>query len=327
VTENTFDAYLYQIVENKQKFISQIMTGKSPVRSIEDIDETALNYGELKALATGNPLIKEKMELDNQVAKLKLLKANHLNQRYALEDRLLKQYPEQKKYLEDRIEGYKKDIALYGSNNLIPAEKDVYSDSKFAGMTINNLTYTKKDIAGAAILETCKLMTSPEPLQMGRYLGFKMFFSFDTFNKQYHITLQGNLSHSIKLGADVIGNITRLNNVLAEMPKKLEYSQEQLKTLNHQIQAAKEQIEIPFEKEQELEVKSARLSELNILLSLDNSEAPVLDSKEQPNANQSEQQQAVGEDDRHRLKEAFDALIKEQSQTNKPELKINERGR
>lgn len=279
VTENTFDAYLYQILENKQRFISQIMTSKSPVRSAEDIDETALSYAEVKALATGNPFIKEKMDLDIQVSKLKLLKANHLSQRYALEDRLLKQYPKQIKSLEERIAGYEKDLALYERHSAPEPAESGTAESKFAGMTVKGAAYAEKAKAGTAILEACKLMTSPEPQDLGNYMGFQMLFSFDTFGKQYQIALRGALSHPVTLGADILGNITRINNVLAEMPKKLEYSREQLKTLRQQVETVKEQIEIPFEKEQELQTKSSRLAELNVLLNMDKRENEVLDDE------------------------------------------------
>ncbi|WP_415537736.1 DEAD/DEAH box helicase family protein [Dehalobacter sp. 4CP] len=279
VTENTFDAYLYQILENKQRFISQIMTSKSPVRSAEDIDETALSYAEVKALATGNPFIKEKMDLDIQVSKLKLLKANHLSQRYALEDRLLKQYPKQIKSIEERLAGYEKDLARYERHSTLEPVENGTEESKFAGMTVKGAAYTEKAKAGTAILEACKLMTSPEPQELGSYMGFQMLISFDTFGKQYQVALRGALSHPVTLGADILGNITRINNVLAEMPKKLEYSREQLKTLHQQVETAKEQIEIPFEKEQELQTKSARLAELNVLLNMDKRENEMLDDE------------------------------------------------
>ncbi|AHF09017.1 N-6 DNA methylase [Dehalobacter restrictus] len=282
VTENTFDAYLYQILENKQRFISQIMTSKSPVRSAEDIDETALSYAEVKALATGNPYIKEKMDLDIQVSKLKLLKANHLSQRYALEDRMFKHYPQQIRFTEERIGGYEKDIALYKRHRIsaisAPDEGSA-DDAKFAGMTIKGARYAEKAEAGTAILEACKQMTLPEPQEIGSYMGFPMLVSFDGFSKQYQVTLRGALSHPVTLGTDIYGNIARINNALAEIPKKLEYCQEQLKTLRQQVETAKEQIEIPFEKEQELQTKSARLAELNILLNMDKRENEVLDDE------------------------------------------------
>ena len=279
VTENTFDAYLYQILENKQRFISQIMTSKSPVRSAEDIDETALSYAEVKALATGNPLIKEKMDLDIQVSKLKLLKANHLSQRYALEDKLIKHFPRQIKSTEERVAGYEKDIARYEKYSAKDPAGEKAEESKFAGMTVKDIFYHEKAKAGTAILEACKAMTSPEPQQMGSYLGFPMLFSFDAFNKKYQITLQGALSHTVALGADVHGNITRLNNALAEMPKKLAYCREQLKTLRQQMETAKKEIDVPFEKEQELQSKSARLHELNILLNMDKAENEIMDDQ------------------------------------------------
>jgi len=277
VTENTFDAYLYQILENKQRFISQIMTSKSPVRSAEDIDETALSYAEVKALATGNPYIKEKMDLDIQVSKLKLLKANHLSQRYSLEDRLLKHYPQQVKQTEERIAGYESDFALYEKQSIPEPAGNTEEDSKFPGMTVNGVSYIEKAQAGTAILEACKQMTSPEPQELGRYMGFTMLLSFDSFIKQYQVTLRGALSHTVTLGKDVHGNITRLNNALAEIPKKMEFCREQLKTLQHQVETAKEQIVVPFEKEQELQTKSARLAELNILLNMDKHENEVID--------------------------------------------------
>nr|WP_242835668.1 DEAD/DEAH box helicase family protein [Ruminiclostridium josui] len=279
VTENTFDAYLYQILENKQRFISQIMTSKSPVRSAEDIDETALSYAEVKALATGNPYIKEKMDLDIQVSKLKLLKANHLSQKYALEDRLLKYFPQQIKSTKERIAGYEKDLALYKQQSELEHAVDSSEDSKFAGMSVKGTYYTEKAKAGAAILEACKQMTSPEPQELGSYMGFPMLFSFDSFNKQYQITLRGSMSHTVTLGTDIYGNITRLNNILAEIPKKLEYCKEQLKTLHQQIETARQQVDVPFEKEEELQTKSARLAELNILLNMDKHENEVLDAE------------------------------------------------
>lgn len=255
------------------------MTSKSPVRSAEDIDETALSYAEVKALATGNPYIKEKMDLDIQVSKLKLLKANHLSQKYALEDRLLKHYPQQIKSTEERIARYEKDLALYEKHSVLESAKDGTDDSKFAGMVVKGVSYTEKAKAGAAILEACKMMTSPEPQELGSYMGFPMLFSFDGFNKQYQISLRGSLSHTATLGTDIHGNITRLNNILAEIPKKLEYCKEQLKTLYQQMETAKLQVDIPFEKEEELQAKSARLSELNILLNMDKNENEVLDGE------------------------------------------------
>ncbi len=296
VTENTFDAYLYQIIENKQRFISQIMTSKSPVRSAEDIDETALSYAEVKALATGNPFIKEKMDLDIQVSKLKLLKANHLSQRYALEDKLYKHFPQQIKSAEERIAGYEKDIAKYERYSMKDTPREEANDTednKFPGMTIKGIPYTEKAKAGEAILEACKLMTSSEPQELGSYMGFPMLFSFDSFSKQYQITLRGALSHTVFLGTDIHGNISRLNNALSEMPRKLEYCQEQLSTLRHQMETAREQIDIPFEKEKELSTKSARLAELNILLNMDKRENEVMDGEPDDESGEPEKK-AVG---------------------------------
>ena len=276
VTENTFDAYLYQILENKQRFISQIMTSKSPVRSAEDIDETALSYAEVKALATGNPYIKEKMDLDIQVSRLKLLKANHLSQRYALEDRVLKTYPEEINYFKGRIAAYEKDIATWQANK--PPKKEG-EDSSFPFMTIQGLEYADKAKAGTAILEACKAMSKPEPQDFGSFMGFTMLLSFDTYEKQYEITLRGALSNKVKLGTDIHGNIVRLNNALEAMPKELEYNKGKLAETMNQMEQAKAEIEVPFEKEEELAQKSARLSELNVLLNMDKHENEIVDAE------------------------------------------------
>lgn len=214
-----------------------------------------------------------------QVSKLKLLKANHLSQRYALEDRLLKHYPQQIKSTEERIAGYEKDIAILMRHSAPEPAGNSEEDSKFLGMTVKDNCYTEKAKAGEAILEACKLMTSPEQQELGNYMGFPMLFSFDGFNKQYQITLRGVLSHTVTLGTDIYGNITRLNNALAEIPKKLEYCREQLSTLRQQMETAKEQIDVPFEKEQELQTKSARLAELNILLNMDRQENEIMDGE------------------------------------------------
>nr|WP_199767831.1 helicase-related protein [Paenibacillus polymyxa] len=273
VTENTFDAYLYQTLENKQRFISQIMTSKSPVRSAEDIDETALSYAEVKALATGNPYIKEKMDLDIQVSKLKLLKANHLSQRYTLEDRLLKILPLQIKSTEEKIVGLERDVVLFKE-----ATQKYGDESPFLGMVIKGNTYTERAAAGAALLEACKKMTSPEPHEIGDYLGFSLWLSFDSLQKEYKAMLRGMLGHTVSLGADGGGNITRLNNALSDLPSKLQYARQQLTTLYQQVEVAKEQVAAPFEKEQELQGKSERLAELNILLNMDKKENEGIDA-------------------------------------------------
>ncbi len=297
VTENTFDAYLYQILENKQRFISQIMTSKSPVRSAEDIDETALSYAEVKALATGNPYIKEKMDLDIQVSKLKLLKANHLSQRYALEDAVLQRFPRETKLAEERISGFEKDLIHLEQLSTTPTPASAgdggSTESKFAGMTVKGISFTEKTHAGVAILETCKLITSPEPQKLGSYMGYPMFFSFNSFGKQYQITLQGTIGHTVTLGSDVHGYITRLDNALADIPKKLEYCREQLKTLRQQMETAKEQIEVPFDMEQELQTKTVRLAELNSLLNMEHRETVIMDAEPEEEAPEQERK-AVG---------------------------------
>ncbi|MFC0213321.1 helicase-related protein [Paenibacillus chartarius] len=293
VTENTFDAYLYQTLENKQRFISQIMTSKSPVRSAEDIDETALSYAEVKALATGNPYIKEKMDLDIQVSKLKLLKANHLSQRYALEDRLLKMLPQQIKSTEERIAGYEQDAALFLRSKATVQEES--EESKFLGMVIKDFTYTERTTAGAALLNACKGMTSPDPQEVGSYRGFSLWLSFDSFHKEYKVTLRGALGHTVTLGADASGNISRMNNALSDLPAKLEHAREQLATLRQQMETAKEQIAAPFEKEQELQTKAARLAELNALLNVDKRENEAVDSVPDEEAEVPERR-AVGRD-------------------------------
>jgi hypothetical protein len=227
----------------------------------------------------GKPYIKEKMDLDIQVSRLKLLKANHLSQRYALEDRLLKYFPQQIKSIQERIVSYEKDLALYKQQSGLEHAEDSSGDSKFAGMTVKGMHYAEKVKAGTAILEAFKQMTSTELQELGSYMRFPMLFSFDGFNKQYQITLRGAISHTVTLGTDIHGNITRLNNVLAEIPRKLEYAQEQLKTLHQQMETAKQQVDITFEKEEELQIKSTRLAELNILLNMDKHENEVLDAE------------------------------------------------
>ncbi len=275
VTESTFDAYLYQTLENKQRFISQIMTSKSPVRSAEDIDETALSYAEVKALATGNPYIKEKMDLDIQVSKLKLLKASHLSQRYALEDHLFKLLPQQIKSTEEQIAGYEKDVALFMRTQA--TEKDNDGESRFFSITIKGYTYSDLMSAGAALLDVCKGMTSTEPQEMGAYLGFSLWLSFDSFSKEYKATLRGALGHTVLLGEAASGNIVRIQNLLPNLSNRLSYYRDQLATLKQQTDTAKEQIEAPFKQEQELRTKSERLAELNVLLNMDKRENEAVD--------------------------------------------------
>ena len=272
VTKETFDSYLYQMVENKQKFIGQIMTSKSPVRSAEDVDEQALSYAEIKALATGNPYIKEKMDLDVQVSKLKLLKQNHLSQRYALEDKVIKFYPAEIKRYENIIEGYKADIQTAHSQS-------IFTEDGFTAMTIQGEAYTDKKAAGTAILAECKAMTSPEPKRIGDYRGFYMELSFDKFEQQYQITLVGMLRHTVPLGTDIHGNITRLDNMIASLPDKQKAAESLLENTKTQLANAQAQIETPFPQEEELKTKSARLDELNILLNMDHKENEIADGE------------------------------------------------
>ena len=270
VTEGTFDAYLYQLVENKQRFISQIMTSKTPVRFAEDIDEAALNYAQIKALAAGNPLIMEKTELDTQVAKLKLLKQNHLSQIYAMEDKVVKYYPSEIKRLESRIEGYKKDIEL--------AEKNTpSSDEKFQSMTLKGITYTDKKEAGDKILELCKNIENTEKQEIGSYRGFTMELQYDTLCKTFDLYLKNQLRHYVSLGNDNLGNITRINNVLDGLSSDLKSEEIELENVKVQFENAKEECKRPFKQEQELKEKSKRLDEVNVLLNMNEKDKEVID--------------------------------------------------
>lgn len=269
VTENTFDSYMWQTIENKQKFISQIMTSKSPVRSCEDVDETALSYAEIKALATGNPHIKEKMDLEIEVSRLKLVKANYLTQKYALEDSLLKHYPKEIRLTQERIKGYQADIALYQR----------HKTEEFPGMVLCGISYAEKKDAGAAIIEICKAQTSPEAKEIGSYRGFALLLSFDTMSKVFRMTLRGSLSHTIELGSDIHGNIQRMENILEAFPVRLSAYEKALATLKEQMDNAKAEVEKPFEQEQELSEKTARLAELDALLNIDKRENDVLDAE------------------------------------------------
>lgn len=272
VTENTFDSYLYQLVESKQKFIGQIMTSKSPVRSAEDIDETALSYAEIKALCAGNPHIKEKMDLDIDVSRLKLLKANHLSQRYALEDQIIKEFPQKIRSLEQRIEGYQTDIDQRKRNT--EPNEDGFSPMFMPGGTVR-----EKKAAGDAILGLCKSMTSPEPISIGQYRGFDMELSFDTFSREYKITLIHQLRHTVTLGSDVFGNIQRLDNTLGAFEERMAACVEQLENTRVQLENAKAEVQKPFPQEEELAAKTARLNELNALLNLDKKENEIVDGE------------------------------------------------
>lgn len=269
VTENTFDSYMWQTIENKQKFISQIMTSKSPVRSCEDVDETALSYAEIKALATGNPHIKEKMDLEIEVSRLKLVKANYLSQKYTLEDSLLKHYPKEIRLTEERIKGYEADIALY----------EQHRSEDFPGMLICGTHYAEKKDAGTAILEACKAMTSPEAKEIGTYRGFTLLLSYDVLSKVFRMTLRGELSHTVELGSDIYGNIQRMENLFDALPVRLSACEKALVTLKEQMENAKAEVEKPFAQEQELSEKTARLAELDALLNIDKRENDVLDAE------------------------------------------------
>lgn len=269
VTEGTFDAYLYQLVENKQRFISQIMTSKTPVRFAEDIDETALSYAEIKALAAGNPDIIEKTELDTQVAKLKLLKQNYLSEKYALEDKVIKYYPNEIKRLENRIEDMKEDIEVFNNNNT--------PDNSFEKMNIKGTDFTERKEAGEKIIEICKSMTNPEPLEIGEYKGFKIILSFDTMDRKFYASMKNNLSYKTELGSDPSGNITRIDNVLNGIETRLSSIENNLEDTKKNYESAKKEIEKPFPQEEELKKKSKRLDELNIKLNLNNKDKEIID--------------------------------------------------
>ena len=273
VTEGTFDAYLYQLVENKQKFISQIMTSKIPVRDMEDIDETALSYAEIKALAAGNPDIIEKTELDTQVAKLKLLKQNHLSQIYELEDKVIKYYPTEIKRLENRIECIKADLEIFKNNNT--------SDSSFEKMYIKGTNFTEKKLAGERIIELCKSMTNPDPIEIGEYKGFNMILSFDTFYKTFYLDMKNNISYRVELGGDANGNITRIDNVLNSIEERLSSTENTLEDTKKNFENAKQDMKRPFPQEDELKQKIKRLDELNIKLNLSKEKDCEEDKKSQ----------------------------------------------
>lgn len=287
VTENTFDSYLYQLVEGKQKFIGQIMTSKSPVRSAEDIDETALSYAEIKALCAGNPHIKEKMDLDIDVSRLKLLKANHLSQRYALEDQIIKEFPQKIKSLEQRIEGYKADMAQLAQNTL--PNEDGFSPMIMAGGTVSD-----KKAAGEAIIGLCKSMTNPDPIHIGEYRGFDMELFFDSFSREYKITLKHELRHTVTLGTDIFGNIQRLDNALNSFQEKLTACEAQLENTKVQLENAKLEVQKPFPQEEELKSKTTRLNELNAMLNLDKRENEIVDGE------RAEEEPSRSSDDRER---------------------------
>ena len=261
VTEGTFDAYLWQTVENKQKFISQIMTSKSPVRSCDDVDETALSFAEIKALCAGDPRIKERMDLDVEVSKLKLMKADHQSKQYRLEDQLLKYFPEEIEKHKGFIQGFEADLETLAAHP--------HPEDGFAGMEIRGDTLTDKENAGAALLDACKEVKNSEPVQIGSYRGFAMSVTFDAWRQEYTLLLKGQMTHRASLGIDPRGNLTRIDNALSQMPQRLEATKAQLDNLYQQQAAAKEEVGKPFPYEDDLRVKSARLVELDTLLNLD----------------------------------------------------------
>ena len=269
VTEGTFDAYLYQLVENKQKFIAQIMTSKAPVRVADDVDETALSYSEIKALATGNPLIIEKCNLDMEVARLNMLKASHLNQVYALEELVYRKYPEEITRLTERIAGYEQDVAL--------AAAHPKAQEGFCGMEVDGRHYTEKEGAGKAIIDVCTRMTGSDAVLLGQYRGFSMVLAYDGRSNEYRITLKGTLSHTVTLGADVFGNITRLDNALENLAGSLQAEQNSLEETKAQLENARTELATPFAREEELAEKTARLKELNILLNMDEKDKTLMD--------------------------------------------------
>ena len=288
VTEGTFDSYSWQLIENKQKFIGQIMTSKSPVRSCEDVDEAALTYAEVKALATGNPYIKEKMDLDIQVSKLKLMKGNHTSQKYRLEDNIAKHYPQQIAILKERISGMGADIQTAKAN--LPADKEQFL------MKVGDKVYTDKKEAGTALVEMCKEMkTVNVPATVGEYAGFKMAVSFDSFNHKFVMNLKGQLSHNLEIGSDPLGNIARINHALESMPKQLSEAQTKLETVERQLETAKVEVTKPFAQEAELAEKLERLSALNALLNMDEKGDDALGMDDAPEE-ENEGQETSGHD-------------------------------
>jgi len=272
VTEQTFDAYLYQLVESKQKFISQIMTSKSPVRSAEDVDEVALSFAEVKMLATGDERFKEKMDLDMQVAKLKVLKQSYLSEHYDLEDRILKYFPQTIKEYEERIVSYESDAALAEQHK--PQGED-----KFCPMTLKGVTYTEKADAGEMLLAVCKENPLSNPVKIGSYRGFKMEVYYDSFNTHYCLNLCGKAKHKVDLGSDALGNLTRIENEIGKIPARLETAKTRKAETLEQLANAKTEVLKPFAFEDELKEKNDRLNALNIELNLDEKDTPVMDTE------------------------------------------------
>ena len=259
VTEKSFDSYLWQTIENKQRFISQIMSSKSPVRACDDVDETALSYAEIKALCAGDPRIREKMDLDIEVAKLRLMKADYQSNQFKLEDQILKQYPEEIRQAQERAKGYRADMALLEAH---PLPKD-----GFVGMAIKGKRIADKEAAGKMLLEACRL--SPHDMELGEYRGMKMTVDYDSYRQEVKLILRGEMSHTVTMGTDVYGNLTRIENALANMPQKLEKAEERIAELERQTEQARAELGKPFAQEKELEAKAARLAELNAALNID----------------------------------------------------------
>lgn len=274
VTEKTFDAYLFQLVETKQKFISQIMTSRTPVRSAEDVDEKALSYAEIKALAAGNPLIIEKTQLDTDVSKLKLLKQSYLSEIYRLEDMIAKYYPNRIKELEKEITNIEKDIKLVAENT------NIANEEKFSPMILKGKHYTKKEDAGKTILEICKTKETAELEEIGEYRGMKLELQINAARQEFELFIKGNFEYKISLGNDIYGNITRIDNALSNVEKELEQNKKELENTKKQLENAKIDVKIPFDKEDELKEKSIRLDRVNALLNLNEKESIIMEDDE-----------------------------------------------
>lgn len=275
VTEKTFDAYLFQLVETKQKFISQIMTSKTPVRSAEDVDEKALSYAEIKALAAGNPLIIEKTELDVEVSKLKLLKQSYLSEIYRLEDMIAKYYPNQINEIEKDINNLENDLKTVKENTKI------YNEEKFSPMKLKDKIYAKKEEAGKMILELCKNKETRASEEIGEYRGLKMFLKISTISQSFEITLSGQGEYEVMLGSDIYGNITRLDNALNKIEDGIESYKNELENVKSQLENAKEDVKKPFEKDEELKQKIERLETVNTLLNLNEKESVIMEENEE----------------------------------------------
>lgn len=271
MTEQTFDAYLFQMLERKQGFISQIMTSKKPDRTADDIDEKALSYGEIKALATGNKHILEKTQLDSEVAKLKIVRQSYQSQIYDLEDKITRSYPNQIKEIQEKIQALEDDVKQLEENTIL-------NEDGFSKMKIKGVEYTDKEQAGKAILETCKTKTNPDLEEIGEYRGFKLELGFNSLEKQFTMTMKNKYSYSIFLGSDIYGNITRINNALDGIKDKIPDQKLRLEDIEKQLETAKIEVQKPFPKELELKEKMKKLKELNILLKIDEKEKQVLDA-------------------------------------------------